>query len=581
MESESSSTSDDASSFQQLQCTKDKVGKKKNNDVLSLKKRTQIRKQRLHEDDLKRMVNESDTDESDNNQQSEGGPNCSSDNSPVVKLKKNRKIANKEVKQKISNKKSIGFSLYSNDEMECKKTSQSNIGVENGSKIKTRHIISDTDGSNSSEIETKKKNTNLHINPRKRYDLTKTRENSGDQDVSSKKQNKNSSQEDDKSVSPCSDEADKRINSKETSSITDESEFVLEIEPDDGISSEDGPSLSEVKKNRKETESETNVMNNIRDELEVNDEQSIEKKETMNRNVLNMCVSKLGKNLKEKKTNTQLTNPNNTSDSDTNPKIDDHFNEQDQYAKLSSSNSDDDVLLKTEPKKKILSRKSMSSKSSSDKIQKIIKRPSSSSSDEDVPLIKKLAGLNKINKSEKSTPLDSRSNTTQRNDNRSDNEDESEEESLSSSDRDVLLRNKKTDKDRPQKTQPSKSKSNSERRMKKLKKYLRECGYRMKNYETFFQDCKSEAAKIRKLLAKLEELGIKGQPTLEKCKKIRLKLEKKKEVEELDIGNIIESQGRSLRCTTASWGKRPSEETSALQVSRFKRLKGFIESDSD
>lgn len=35
-----------------------------------------------------------------------------------------------------------------------------------------------------------------------------------------------------------------------------------------------------------------------------------------------------------------------------------------------------------------------------------------------------------------------------------------------------------------------------------------------------------------------------GNPTLEKCKKLKKKIEKKKEVEELDLDNIISDSGK-------------------------------------
>ena len=35
-----------------------------------------------------------------------------------------------------------------------------------------------------------------------------------------------------------------------------------------------------------------------------------------------------------------------------------------------------------------------------------------------------------------------------------------------------------------------------------------------------------------------------GKPTLEKCKKLRKKIEREREVAELDLGNIIDSNGK-------------------------------------
>jgi len=45
----------------------------------------------------------------------------------------------------------------------------------------------------------------------------------------------------------------------------------------------------------------------------------------------------------------------------------------------------------------------------------------------------------------------------------------------------------------------------------------------------------------------MRENGLKDNPTMEKCKKIKKKLDKKKEVAELDLDNIIEDSGRGRR----------------------------------
>uniref|UniRef100_A0A8C7X603 Histone chaperone domain-containing protein n=1 Tax=Oryzias sinensis TaxID=183150 RepID=A0A8C7X603_9TELE len=80
----------------------------------------------------------------------------------------------------------------------------------------------------------------------------------------------------------------------------------------------------------------------------------------------------------------------------------------------------------------------------------------------------------------------------------------------------------------------------------KLKRYISLCGVR-RNYKKLLEGCKSIRAKVAVLKKELEDLGVKGQPSLEKCKKIRMKREEAQELAELDVGNIIATQGRPKR----------------------------------
>lgn len=72
-----------------------------------------------------------------------------------------------------------------------------------------------------------------------------------------------------------------------------------------------------------------------------------------------------------------------------------------------------------------------------------------------------------------------------------------------------------------------------------LKKYLNIAGVKVKSYNDIWADCKSNAAKIKRLKELLEKNGISGRPTLEKCKRLREENEKMREVSELDASNII------------------------------------------
>lgn len=78
-----------------------------------------------------------------------------------------------------------------------------------------------------------------------------------------------------------------------------------------------------------------------------------------------------------------------------------------------------------------------------------------------------------------------------------------------------------------------------DKRINKLKTYLRVAGVKVKNFNDLWAGCKSNAAKVRRLRELLEENGVSGRPSLEKCKRAREKNEKMKEVSELDMSNII------------------------------------------
>ncbi|XP_057673374.1 HIRA-interacting protein 3 [Corythoichthys intestinalis] len=80
----------------------------------------------------------------------------------------------------------------------------------------------------------------------------------------------------------------------------------------------------------------------------------------------------------------------------------------------------------------------------------------------------------------------------------------------------------------------------------RLKRYISLCGER-RNYKSLLGDCRSVRSMVAVLKKELEDLGVCGQPSIEKCKRVRLKREKAKELAELDASNIIESEGRPKR----------------------------------
>ena len=72
-----------------------------------------------------------------------------------------------------------------------------------------------------------------------------------------------------------------------------------------------------------------------------------------------------------------------------------------------------------------------------------------------------------------------------------------------------------------------------------MKQYIRAAGLRVKCYQTLFKNCRSDSAKVKCLRQFLQDNGIDGRPSLEKCTKLRKKNENLKDVQELDTSNII------------------------------------------
>ncbi|XP_007562926.1 HIRA-interacting protein 3 isoform X1 [Poecilia formosa] len=106
----------------------------------------------------------------------------------------------------------------------------------------------------------------------------------------------------------------------------------------------------------------------------------------------------------------------------------------------------------------------------------------------------------------------------------------------------------------------------------RLKRYIALCGVR-RNYKKLLDGCRSTRSKVAVLKKELEDLGLRGNPSIEKCKKIRLKREEAQELAELDVHNIISTKA----------GRPRRRGTSAMQVhkeppSSYQRT---LNSDSD
>ncbi|CAG8477632.1 26105_t:CDS:10 [Dentiscutata erythropus] len=93
----------------------------------------------------------------------------------------------------------------------------------------------------------------------------------------------------------------------------------------------------------------------------------------------------------------------------------------------------------------------------------------------------------------------------------------------------------------------------AEATIKELKAFIVKCGVR-KVWSRELADCDSISSQINRLNKILSDLGIKGRPTLEKCKKIRERRELEAELNSMDVGNIISDDIKEGRKARASRG---------------------------
>ncbi|XP_030199203.1 adenine nucleotide translocase lysine N-methyltransferase isoform X3 [Gadus morhua] len=124
---------------------------------------------------------------------------------------------------------------------------------------------------------------------------------------------------------------------------------------------------------------------------------------------------------------------------------------------------------------------------------------------------------------------------------------------------------KKGDKQKKRREDDSKRATEENKAVLRLKRYISLCGAR-RNYKKLFEGCGSIRSKVSVLKKELEDLGIEGLPSIDKCKKARKKLEEAKELAELDVSNIITTQGRPTRRGPSPW-KEPHSSPAA----RYKR----------
>uniref|UniRef100_A0A6I8PJ33 Histone chaperone domain-containing protein n=2 Tax=Ornithorhynchus anatinus TaxID=9258 RepID=A0A6I8PJ33_ORNAN len=80
----------------------------------------------------------------------------------------------------------------------------------------------------------------------------------------------------------------------------------------------------------------------------------------------------------------------------------------------------------------------------------------------------------------------------------------------------------------------------------RLKRYIRACGAH-RNYKRLLGSCRSHKERLTVLRAELQALGVKGNPSLEKCRAVKEQREEAAEMASLDVSNIISTSGTEGR----------------------------------
>uniref|UniRef100_A0A8C6KJ19 Histone chaperone domain-containing protein n=1 Tax=Nothobranchius furzeri TaxID=105023 RepID=A0A8C6KJ19_NOTFU len=139
---------------------------------------------------------------------------------------------------------------------------------------------------------------------------------------------------------------------------------------------------------------------------------------------------------------------------------------------------------------------------------------------------------------------------------------------------------------------------NDDKAVVRLKRYIALCGVR-RNYKKLLNSCSSTRSKLAVLKKELEDLGVHGNPTIEKCKKVRMKREEAQELAELDVCNIINTKGRPTRRGMSNRQDPPSSgykralnsrsdteeennpDKGRRKISEWANLRGIISDDAD
>ncbi|XP_040013290.1 HIRA-interacting protein 3 isoform X2 [Xiphias gladius] len=114
------------------------------------------------------------------------------------------------------------------------------------------------------------------------------------------------------------------------------------------------------------------------------------------------------------------------------------------------------------------------------------------------------------------------------------------------------------------KEQSTRGQKDDNKAVVRLKRYISLCGVK-RNYKKLLDGCRSVRSMVAVLKKELEDLGVQGQPSIKKCKTVRMKREEAQELAELDVSNIIATQGRPKRRGPSAWEERHDPPSSTFQ----------------
>ncbi|CAM5158339.1 unnamed protein product [Natator depressus] len=127
--------------------------------------------------------------------------------------------------------------------------------------------------------------------------------------------------------------------------------------------------------------------------------------------------------------------------------------------------------------------------------------------------------------------------------------------------------------------------------VRRLKRCILACGVR-RNYGKLLAGCRSVTQRVGVLRRELEAIGLQGNPSLERCRALRLHREEAAELAALDVGNIIVSDGRPRRRNIWSLYSTPPARPPSCPPRRrrgppircptdWSNLRGVISSDGE
>ncbi|KAJ6635426.1 hypothetical protein Bhyg_14012 [Pseudolycoriella hygida] len=121
----------------------------------------------------------------------------------------------------------------------------------------------------------------------------------------------------------------------------------------------------------------------------------------------------------------------------------------------------------------------------------------------------------------------------------------------------------------------------NDRSIQMLKKCLKAAGLKKVKLNRLWEGCKSNSERAAKMLELLREKGLEGEPTISKCRQLKVDYLTKKEIEDLDPNLIIQTEGRTRRSVTRAATKRQYTYDEEEILETRNKLRNVIDSDSD